>query len=64
MFRHIKMHVYFSVKFFQGNNASKEINASINYPNIRVMTPALVWSDFPLDDFQKIEQPWSIASPG
>ena len=49
---------------YQGFNATEELNAGSKYPNIRLMTPAEVESDVPLDDFQTIEQPWSLPSAG
>jgi sialate O-acetylesterase len=45
-------------------NASAEVAAAANYPNVRLFTVGQsTVSDKPLDEFATIEQLWSVASP-
>ena len=43
-------------------NASQELLAADNYPNIRLFTVDQVASTTPLVDVQKVKQPWSVAN--
>lgn len=45
-------------------NASEAFKEADNYPDIRLFTASEVFSDTPLYELQKIEQPWSVASSG
>ncbi|XP_046550379.1 sialate O-acetylesterase-like isoform X2 [Haliotis rubra] len=45
------------------NNASAELQDSLNYPNIRVFTVQLNQSSTPLYDLIDVEEPWSVPHP-
>ena len=47
----------------QAFNATKEIAAAADFPDIRLFTAALVNSSVPLMELASIEEPWSVASP-
>ncbi|XP_066288580.1 sialate O-acetylesterase-like isoform X1 [Branchiostoma lanceolatum] len=46
----------------QGLHASQEIAEAANFPDIRLFTVQRMQSDEPLDDLDKILQPWAVAS--
>ena len=48
----------------QAFNATAEIQAAGDYPNIRLFTAKLMESPKPEQDLLGVVQPWQIASPG
>ncbi|XP_038069722.1 sialate O-acetylesterase-like [Patiria miniata] len=47
----------------QSFNGSKELNESVNYPNIRLLAVKQVLSETPYDDLHGLYEPWSKPSP-
>ena len=50
--------------YFKVFNASEEVADAVNYPQVRLFTAALRWSNKTEYDLLQVEQTWSLPDKG